>query len=632
MFLTADRINDSISEVVKEKFNFLEYVANLTELRSDEFSLQDKYATVDTLARDRTKDLLSVSYLDSTGDAYVTPQFKINFAHIPIFQQVLNEGRTIMVGPDADAQTGELSINIATPVRNTNNEISGVLLARFNSDFLCDISQRIKIGETGYAIIIDRHTGNTIGAPDKQNVIDQQNLKSIAEEENIPELEENMEKILSGQVDYGYFTRNKTKRIMIYQPVNNTNWSVSIIADDNEFTKNLSQMEDICFYLTISILIASIFIAIYIVKMLDPLKKVGNAISEIATGNADLTQRLTIKNGKKEILDIVNGFNDFVAKLHNIVTSMKSSENHLSEADSSLQAGTQDTASSITEIIANIESVNTQILSQSYCVDETAGAVNEIASNIESLEKMIINQSNGVEEASAAIEQMVGNINSVNTTVEKMADAFMELESNANAGLKTQNDVNVRIKQIENDSRMLQDANSAIAKIASQTNLLAMNAAIEAAHAGDSGKGFSVVSDEIRKLSVTSTEQSKKIGEELERIQNTINSVVEASQMAGKAFTAVSESIQNTDHLVRQIKNAMEEQQVGSKQITDTLHSMTDSTSEVRNASAEMAEGNKHILSEIHTLQNATSAIKESISEMSVGAQEINKTGAALTD
>ena len=630
MFLTADRINDSISEVIQEKFKLLEYLANLDSIRSDDVSIMDKGMILYPIANDREKDLLSVSYIAANGDTYIGP-IPVNFGFVPVFQQALAEKKSVLAGPSPDQQTGELSINIASPVRNNNNEIIGVLLARFNCNFLCDISERIKIGQTGYAIIVDNATGNTIGAPNRQTVLDQENLKAISEKENIPELGMNMDKVTAGATDFGYYTRGKIKHIMIYQPVNNTNWSVIIDSDDSEFINHLSKMEKILFYLTVVILVLSAIVSFTIAQTLNPLKKVGDAIAEIATGNADLTKRLTIKKGKKEILDIVNGFNDFVKKLQEIITSMKTSEKRLSDADDSLQAGTQETEASITEIIANIGSVNSQILNQASSVDETAGAVNEIASNIESLERMILNQSAGVEEASSAVEQMVGNINAVNGSVDKMFMSFKELEQNASVGIKTQSDVNNIIKHIEVQSKMLQDANSAIAHIASQTNLLAMNAAIEAAHAGEAGKGFSVVADEIRKLSLTSTAQSRTIGEELTKILESISNVVTVSSDATTAFLTVSNSIQATDEIVRQIKNAMEEQQIGSKQITDVLHTMNDSTVEVKSASAEMAVGNRHILEEIRKLQNVTAIIKDSITEMSTGAQRINETGSALS-
>ena len=235
-----------------------------------------------------------------------------------------------------------------------------------------------------------------------------------------------------------------------------------------------------------------------------PLLVVKGAITDIATGDADLTRRIK-SSSKDEIGDVVKGFNEFSGKLQDIIGDVKSSKDELMVAGENLSGATQDTSSSITEIIANIDSMKRQIDNQNQSVSQTAGAVNEIASNIESLERMI-----------------------------------------------------------EGQSEMLQEANVAIAAIASQTNLLAMNAAIEAAHAGEAGKGFAVVADEIRKLSETSSAQSKTIGDQLTNIKESINSVVSASGESAVAFEAVSRKLEETDALVMQIRAAMEEQNEGS--------------------------------------------------------------------
>ncbi|WP_027727842.1 methyl-accepting chemotaxis protein [Treponema sp. C6A8] len=379
------------------------------------------------------------------------------------------------------------------------------------------------------------------------------------------------------------------------------------------------------------VIVLCVIAAIILGRLLKPLNGVKNTLNDISSGDADLTQRIP-QTSQDEIGDVVNGFNTFAGKLQVIIGDVKSSKDELMVAGENLTTATHDTASSITEIVANIDSMKRQIEGQNQSVNQTAGAVTEIASNIESLGRMVETQSSGVTQASAAVEQMIGNISSVNTSMDKMAHSFDDLRSNSQVGISKQKAVNDRIEQIETQSQMLQEANVAISSIASQTNLLAMNAAIEAAHAGEAGKGFAVVADEIRKLSETSTAQSKTIGDQLNNIKESINEVVSASSEASIAFESVSKKLEETDALVMQIKSAMEEQNEGSKQITEALHSMQDSTLEVKNASAEMEEGNKMILKEVQALQDAAANMTQSMEEMGIGAKNINETGAALSE
>ena len=382
----------------------------------------------------------------------------------------------------------------------------------------------------------------------------------------------------------------------------------------------------------IAILTVTIFLTLCSFFMKWIMTRINNvvaALKDMATGEADLTKRVQLLH-RDEIGNLAINFNEFCAKLQYIVAEIKQSKRDLETTGGELAVSTENTVSSISQIIGNLDSVHHQISGQNSTVESTATAVNQIMQEISRLNIMIEDQSAGIAEASSAVEEMMGNISSVNHSVDIMAESFGSLSQNAATGFAKQQDVNERILIIEKQSQMLREANMAISSIASQTNLLAMNAAIEAAHAGDAGRGFSVVADEIRKLSETSSVQSKTISSQLKNIQGSIAEVVQASTDASSALTVMSDKLKETDGLMSQIKLAMAEQDVGSRQIREALRGMNESTVAVQGASKDISVRNEAILAEMDSLQESSRMMSQGMNEMASGAHKIRETGMGL--
>lgn len=620
------------SQVVSEKIEAYFYAMNFY-VNSDvaqEGSLAQMRQWLVSQEDHRISEFDYIMLAGSDGIAYTDTGKQIDISDRPYFKAIMQDGKTRFIDdPVVSRTTGQSVIHVTRAIVRNGKNI-GLFSGVMQSKYLGEIISNIKIGSTGYAFVL-ADDGTVISHPNRDWINNRNFLTGYSEgHEDMGELAKRM---VSRETGHAWIKGIYDElEFITFTPVEGTQWSMAVSIQQKEIYSSITSMMGQMTWLSIISAILLVSIAGFLVyRAIKPLNKLDYAITKIASGNADLTQRIEI-NSNNEIGFVVKGFNKFVGKLHEIISDVKNSKNELSSAGEVLEESTQNTSSAITQILANIDSVRNQIVSQSSSVEETAGAVNEIASNISSLERMIENQTAGVSQASAAVEQMIGNISSVNQSVDKMASSFSELQSDAQNGFSKQQVVNEQIEKIEKQSAMLQEANAAISSIASQTNLLAMNAAIEAAHAGEAGKGFSVVADEIRKLSETSTSQSKTIGDQLNNIRESIDEVVASSAESSSAFESVSKKIKDTDQLVVQIKSAMEEQTEGSKQINEALHSMNDSSSEVRNASSEMSAGNQAILEEVKRLQDATMVMKESMDEMAVGAKKINETGAALSE
>ncbi len=451
------------------------------------------------------------------------------------------------------------------------------------------------------------------------------------------------QKVLSAMYEYGttYFKEETVDGIAcncLYEPVE--------LTDDRQLAAFYigvpkQALNDTKFAVTANLVIAiAISAVLFIIIMMiifnrlviRPLKKAAGAVYDLAVDtDADLTFRTGIRSNN-EIGALCEDLDIFLERQQNMIIDLKSAQVALAEIGNKLGFTSEETASAITQIAANINGVKKQASNQSELSDQSTQKIQDVASKVNGLNQLIQNQSAGIAESSAAIEEMIGNISSVSNSIGKMSGQFKELIEVTTAGQQKQVEVDAKVTQMADQSRALMEANSVISRIASQTNLLAMNAAIEAAHAGEAGAGFSVVADEIRSLAENSSRQSRNISQELKGISKTITEVVEQSAESRKAFVTITDKLSDTDSLVQEIGFAMNEQNGASQQVLEALKDINTSTANVQETARAVRGITDEVQVQVSTMNNMAQMVMGSVEEMSGGTSQISQSASQVSD
>ncbi|MBQ8014276.1 MAG: methyl-accepting chemotaxis protein [Treponema sp.] len=616
-----------IFNVNDREFKQLQTLSQLSVIRDRSVDLHDKWELINSCIKD-IEGYIGMAIYDENGVGWTTTE-KYSDLHEREYLQISMGGEQALMDPNWSSINGQLSTFYAMPVYDEDGVQIAEVVSVLDSTQLCRTVENITVGVYDHPIVINARSGKYVATYDVDPVINGQSIYDGISEG----FREIVDRICQGNdvgTDIYYDEILGEKFSVAYYPVYNTDWVVICKAPFSDFYGGINELFYNMLVISVVALIIAFFVGMFVVNVaLKPLKKVGSAIKEIASGDADLTRRLPL-GSKDEIGRLASGFNDFTDKLHSIVAELKDSKEDLHLYGEQLGKMVQDNADFLSQMVQSIQGVNNEISNQHAKVDDSVGAVDTISQAVQALRDLLQKQEAGVEQASTAVTQMIGNITAVSNSVEKMALEFDALQVDVDKGIAQQHEVNKQIQEIESQSKMLNEANKVISSIASETNLLAMNAAIEAAHAGDAGRGFAVVADEIRKLSETSAAESKKISAQLKGILGAISGVVDASSLSDRSFTAVAEKIQGTGNLVREIKLAMEEQSAGSKQIGDALSYMNDATAQVRAASDGVDQSRQGIISNIDSLKSSSDVVKSQVESMSGNIKNMEESDSSL--
>ncbi|HXH93107.1 MAG TPA: HAMP domain-containing methyl-accepting chemotaxis protein [Thermoanaerobaculia bacterium] len=415
----------------------------------------------------------------------------------------------------------------------------------------------------------------------------------------------------------------------------------------------------------------------------------------------DLTQRATVQSSD-EIGDLAEAFNAMAGNLERTITKLVRSQSQLksvvenvgmqsrnvaervSEQRSmidnnyhsidqlnngvrkitdnveALSASSEETSSSMLEMVASIEEVSRHTDTLFNSVEETASATSQMVSSISEVDQNVDYLANFVTDTSSSMVEMSASIAQVEANAARSYDLALAVADAAESGMKA---VRETIDGMEQIRRSVAESNAVITRlgdrsiaigkilnviedIAEQTNLLALNAAILAASAGEHGKGFSVVAAEIRDLSERTASSTREIANLIRSVQEEVGNAlrsmssgtklvedgVSLSHEAGKALNNILDSSTKASGMGKEIAAGTREQTAGSENITRAIDRLQELLSQINGATTQQAQGSDHIMNAVESMREVTKYVRQAMTEQRSGSSMISASAEKMID
>ena len=455
-------------------------------------------------------------------------------------------------------------------------------------DDLMTVLNSVKIAESGFIFMADEK--GTINAHANTNLLGKSHLRDITSSA--------IASTLLTKQDFNLIRGEVEGEDMLFAStyVKSAGWYVIAQVPVSELYTEMNSASVSMITWSIIIALGFALLGVWFAGSISkPLENLASVFTQLGNGQGDLTTRIPLPD-QKETRKLVEGFNQFTASLHGILTNVAATSVQIRQSAAQVaEQSTMTESNSETQRDSTMQ-VATALNQMGSTVNEIAQSAHDAASSANHSAKASADGQAFTQQAVDSIHQLAGQISSVTSVIESL-DAHTD-------------DIVSILETIRG--------------ISDQTNLLALNAAIEAARAGDHGRGFSVVADEVRTLAQRAASSTEEIQSKIDSFKQDSQTAVEQMRLSNKQTTQVVEAAQQIDVMLKdiaddiqiihgintQVATATDEQSVVVEDINRNIHAISDNSDNNLRSAKQMVATSKTMAELAEQLDDEVSKFK----------------------